>query len=265
MDIKESDKEYFQDIGRHPWELARFRVIVDMMKSKMDKSQTNHGAILDIGCGDMFFLSSLSAEFPQMTLIGVDPALEPRTLDKYQSEFNKRNIYLYRDLQEIEIKQEFSFVLLLDVLEHIKYDVSFLTKVKDHKFISENSVFIITVPAFQSLFCSHDTFLEHFRRYNNDSIAATVQASGLEIASKGYFFLTLLFPRIITVLTERISRSRNSSQIKSKISNWTGNKTYTSLIKWVLIFDFRMAKILRCMGINTIGLSNFIICRKRTL
>jgi len=263
MDLKESNKVFNEETGRHPWELARFNVILDLMKHLPDNTGSDHQrAILDVGCGDLYFLTNLSNEFPEAKLIGVDPALGSTELQKYREELIHKNISIHRDLQSVEIKGDFSFVLLLDVVEHIKDDVAFLSNLKNHPNISEKTFFIITVPAFQSLFCAHDTFLEHYRRYNNDGISAAVKASGLEIVSAGYFFFSLLLPRIITVVVEKLTRNNNSQQASSQITGWNGSKTATRIIKTLLLIDYRITKFFRTLGFNIVGLSNFVICKK---
>jgi len=265
MDLKESNKEFTDIIHRHPWELARFEFVMSLIKPYLEVNKNQHKSVLDIGCGDLFFLSKLSSRLIQTTFIGVDPALDSSFLHKNNEELKKRNIHLYQELALVEMQEECKFVLLLDILEHIEEDSAFLTNLVNQPLISEKTIFIITVPAFQTLFCSHDRFLQHFRRYNNLSIMAVAEASGLEIISHGYFFFSLLIPRIITVFAEKSFKPKYSEDLKSQMNKWNNNKYLTTLMKMVLVLDFKIARGLRLLGLNIVGLSNFVICKKRVL
>ncbi|MBD3231372.1 methyltransferase domain-containing protein [Candidatus Dependentiae bacterium] len=59
-------------------------------------------------------------------------------------------------------------VVAFDVLEHIKNDhlaVKEITRV-----LKKGVIFIFTVSALNFLYSHHDKFLEHYRRYDKDSL-----------------------------------------------------------------------------------------------
>ena len=53
--------------------------------------------------------------------------------------------------------------LFTDVLEHVPDDVEMLKKYVGDA--APNSKFVITVPAFTTLWSGHDLYLKHYRRY----------------------------------------------------------------------------------------------------
>ncbi len=53
---------------------------------------------------------------------------------------------------------------MLDVIEHVEDDVGFVRDVVDGS-LAPGGWVLVSVPAYQSLFSSHDRALKHFRRY----------------------------------------------------------------------------------------------------
>jgi len=103
---------------------------------------------------------------------------------------------------------------MIDVLEHVDDDVGLL---RDYVRRAEPGTrFLISVPAFQFLWSSHDEFLEHRRRYRLSDLRQTVEAAGLAPLRMRYFF-GLLFPAAAAM---RLAEKKNqdgapASQLKS--------------------------------------------------
>ena len=258
MDLKELKyKVHKENLVRHPWESARFNITCNLIKDQI--KDNNLKVIFDIGCGDTFFIESLSSKFNNCKFVGIDIAFSEEFIKGKSTELNKKNIYLYKDVNTalMECNQEVSLILLMDVIEHIENDNSFLCNLYNKKYISNSTYFLITVPAFQFLFGEHDIFLEHFRRYSNSTLKKLVQNCGFKIDKIGYFFTILLIPRIFNVLIERI-QNKKQNKIQG-LSTWNGGKITSLFIKYILYFDFIIFKIFK----NKFpGLSNFVICRK---
>jgi len=74
--------------------------------------------------------------------------------------------------------------------------------------------FLISVPAFQFLWSSHDEFLEHRRRYTLASLKRAVEAAGLEPLKSRYFF-GFIFPGVAALrITEKTQGKAEASQLK---------------------------------------------------
>jgi len=85
----------------------------------------------------------------------------------------------------------FDLICMFDVLEHIEQDTETLAALK--RLLSVNGRILITVPAYQWLFGSHDRFLHHKRRYAAGELRQKIAAAGL-VSEKLTYFNTLLFP-----------------------------------------------------------------------
>jgi 2-polyprenyl-3-methyl-5-hydroxy-6-metoxy-1,4-benzoquinol methylase len=259
MDLAERQASH-GDGARHPWELARFEVVNNLVGPILSK---NHRArVLDLGCGDIFFATRLCLRHPGLQVYAVDTAFTPEIISEIQVQAEGLDIRLCRTLAEAGQKtdQPVDLVLLLDVIEHIADDVSFLRTLFSNPLVGPQTMVMITVPAYRSLFCSHDTFLGHFRRYTRSLLKRNTKMSGFVPVSSGYFFSTLLPARAVQVIKEKITPVKEST---TGLVEWRGGKTLTALLKAVLWVDFRFTSSLKKLtGVSLPGLSTYILCRK---
>ena len=249
---------------RHPWELARFEVVLQLLKPYLSLNKNQEITILDMGCGDTFFIENMAKRVPNASFIGIDIAFETDLLTDLKAKYKDAPIDVFPSLEDALVqnpKQSIDIVMLLDVIEHIEDDISFLKYLGASETIHENTIFIITVPAYQSLFCSHDVFLKHYRRYTNQTVENHISQAHFQVISKGYFFLSLLIIRIIGVFIEKNFTSKNKEA--KGIGGWQGGTWKTKLIRYTLMLDFRVSQIFRKIGIRLPGLSNYAICQKR--
>ncbi|SMB99417.1 Methyltransferase type 12 [Hymenobacter roseosalivarius DSM 11622] len=262
MDLTEAQLTDYQVTGRHPWELARIEVVVQLLKEHIPTITTQKITILDVGCGDTYLIEQLSKKLPLTSFVAVDTAFTEEMLEEYSARFTKANIpirvFQSLDSAAASLPAPADVVLLLDVIEHISDDVSFLRYLQSSPCITADTRFFITVPAFQSLFCAHDVFLKHYRRYTNDSLQQAVTKSNLRVVEKGYFFSSLLLPRFIQVLLEKKTKPDSAKGIGA----WEENPVKDNLIKGVLLLDFKITYLIKKLGITIPGLSNFIVCKK---
>lgn len=259
MDIVELALAQQQLPNRHPWELARFEAVKHLISTKLRYSYESDGTILDIGSGDIFVTKKLAENFIKTKFLNVDTAYTSELI-KRLSENLKDNILLYKSLENAASENHgFSnVVLLLDVIEHIDDDIGFLKYIQKSPLIGEESKFIITVPAFQSLFCEHDQLLKHYRRYTIKMLKQHIEYAGLKVVESGYFFTTLLLPRIMSVCLEKIIKPGNAKGV----SNWKSGKIITHIFKTILVIDFKLNQIFKKIKLQFPGLSCYIICTK---
>lgn len=260
MDIREASCVSHGRLRRHPWELARLEVIHSLLLDFSSDIFQRRGTILDIGCGDGFVISELAARYPDTRFVGVDDALRPEMVQGIQVNLPFSNVELYDSLDRIQYGSEsFDVVLFLDVLEHIEDDMLFLKSLLCHNSVP-NGGCIITVPAFQRLFSSRDYFLNHFRRYSCQRLLLVVSEAGIEVMQHGYFFFSLLFPRLAQVLLEKSRIVRFGAG--TSVSHWTGPAFADGILKRTLLYDFYVSRWLHKHGFLLPGLSCYVIGKK---
>lgn len=243
--------------ARHPWEYARFNVLKWFLKKKL-KDKKNP-IIFDIGCGDSFVLENIFKIYPDAILVGVDTAFTPEIIADQKLRINNSSLSFYNNIFEVPTNLKADCILLMDVIEHIEDDIGFLKAVSKCNFVDQNTFWFITVPAYQKLFCSHDVFLGHFRRYDNEQLIKHCEMGGLKKDECSYFFFLLLLPRYLQVKKEKKS---SNTKATTGLVEWNGSKFKTGFITFILTIDFKFSRLLRFFNIRLTGLSNYIICRK---
>lgn len=260
MDLLELETYQHLDTSqRHPWEQARLAFVYQKIKKYIDSKKPV--VFLDVGCGDTYVAEALLEKIPNSFFYCVDTAFTEDHLSHYAEKYTNQNIFVFDALDKAiaELKYEVNFVLLLDVIEHVKDDIELLKTIKAKPQITSATSFVITVPAFESLFTNHDTILGHFRRYTNKTLTNSITTAGLTSTEKGYFFMSLLIPRSISKLKEAIFKPKSKN---TSIALWRKGKLITNLFKNILIFDFKLSSFLEKLKLKPIGLSNYMICRK---
>jgi hypothetical protein len=147
---------------------------------------------------------------------------------------------------------------MMDVLEHIQDDHSFLTEVL--RKIPRGGLALVTVPAFQFLFSEHDVFLKHYRRYNRKQLLALLDSQGLRVEQCHYFYASLFFARFFQSLLQKKKRA-----VRHKgIGEWRFSEKHiiTRLIRSVLSIDFYLCAFLAKLRVFPPGLSLLAVCRK---
>jgi hypothetical protein len=261
MDLKEIALNKSKQ--RHPWELARIKVVTYFIQKLIASNKKKKITILDVGSGDTFLIKELSRVFGNAFFFAVDIGYDAEYILNANREFKIQNlnITVFNNLQSAEEAAGGSvdLVLLLDVIEHVSNDIEFLKTVSASPVITNDTLFLITVPAYQSLFSNHDVFLGHYRRYNNKLLATNISKANLKTNEIGYFFTFPLVFRFFQKLKEKIFTPKNNA---TGIGNWKGGKFSSNLLLWMLQKDFLISSSLMKMKIKLPGLSNFAICKK---
>ncbi len=261
LDIKELRYKTVDFATRHPWELARLEVVYSLINDILTDKKSQPLNILDLGCGDLFVSHGLSKKIPSGTFYAVDSAFTEEKIEELSRFVSNHKIFIFDSVDKIRLQDniKFDLVLILDVLEHID-DIHLMENVRNNPFIDDQTIFVVTVPAYQVLFCSRDHFLGHKRRYTNTSLKRSLNEAGFKVLKMNYFFFILLIPRMIRVLLEKITKPNFEND--GGIGKWKGKKRNTSLFKRLLILDFKTTRLLYKMKIKIPGLSNYAICQK---
>lgn len=173
----------FEFSNGHWWFDSRKEII----KKFLDKNIKGPMKILDFGCGVGTNIEMLQ-NFGDVYVFD-----ESKDANKYIRKLKKiDNNKIIKNIKNSDIK--FDLILALDVLEHIEDDDEVIQMFS--KKLNKNGKILITVPAYQFLFCSKDEILMHKRRYNLKEISKKIDNS-FEIKKKTYFNF-FLSPLIFT-------------------------------------------------------------------
>ncbi|MFH1386574.1 MAG: class I SAM-dependent methyltransferase [bacterium] len=192
------------------WVKHRNKMILGAIKksSTQDKSSAK---ILELGAGSGNICGFLHDHGYQ-----VDASdLFASALNYLSSKAQKSFIFdLINDETPIELKGQYDYVILGDVIEHL--DQPTLALVKAREFLSEKGRLIVTVPAMMSLWSRYDVISFHRKRYNKENLRTELGCAGYRVETMKYF---VFIPALIIYFTRKIIADRELAIGKSAIIN----------------------------------------------
>lgn len=184
MSVNSNWNEIWAELGtsmsKNPARAMRYAAI---------ESHLNDGSILDFGAGDGHLVRLMQSKNRdawglEISNEGVLKAEELAT----QIKLPKR---VFKFAESSLIPQEFSNVVISEVLEHIEHPITFLIDIK--KFMTSRSILIVTVPAGPISY--FDRFIGHFRHYTTASLRSTLESAGYDVVKLrklGFPLITLV-------------------------------------------------------------------------
>jgi SAM-dependent methyltransferase len=207
--------------------------------------------VLDVGSGDGYLVQALHEALRFADVIAQDIHLT----DALAAELRRPGVEFVRELTDPGYRAD--LILLMDVLEHVERSVEFLAQLARERLAAGGRI-VITVPAFQQLFTDHDRALKHFRRYDRAQLVREVQEAGLAVLDSGYLFASLLPPRALSALRERLSPRRDAAH---GVGSWQGSALLTQVLHQVLALDTRLCLAARERGVTVPGLTVWLTCK----
>lgn len=181
--MREAHLAEMRDLEDHYWWfVARRRLAVALL----DDASTDHGRLLDAGCGAGALLAELAA---RGQAIGIDVAAPAIAITHGRGPY----VLVQADARSLPFRADaFDAVMLCDVLEHIDDDSRALTEAV--RVLKPGGVAIVTLPALQLLWSNHDEALGHHRRYHPAEARRMLETAGLHVEriSFGLFFVFAL-------------------------------------------------------------------------
>ena len=166
--MEQREKDYWWHVGRLAIIDLQLRKHIGFRKQK----------ILNIGCGTGGTVSVLQQ---YGTVVNVDVSAEALRLLRRNGYKGQRVVGHKLPFAD----GEFDVVVAFDVLEHIEHDQAALLEWR--RVLNDRSgKLLITVPAYQWLWSSHDVSLQHFRRYTVSKLAWDVNKTGFAPVFKSY-------------------------------------------------------------------------------
>lgn len=177
--------EWFEIATRdHFWMQWRFNVIKNKLTPVI--RPTSNLKFLEIGCGHGQFIEQCEDTFPA-SVDGCD--LNLYALKQVRNV--RGDIFVYNIFDQNErLKNKYDGVFLLDVIEHIDDDKTFVNAALAH--VKPGGLVVVNVPALNMLFSDYDVAAGHKRRYSRSQIEDLFKASGIELLSVSYWGMLML-------------------------------------------------------------------------
>jgi hypothetical protein len=248
MDLREraADAE-----ARHPWELVRADFFERLLAEHDLLGATRW---LDVGAGDGWFATELAARLP------ADATVTCWDVNYTTDDLAALARIDHRIVPATERPTaRFERITLLDVIEHVEDDRTFLGGIVADLVEPGGSV-LVSVPAYQALFSGHDTALGHHRRYSPAQLRSVVTGAGLDVVAEGGLFTSLLGARAVSKLAERM---RSTPREWTGVGAWSGGPALTRATVAALAADAAANRFVARHHRRLPGLSCWALCRPR--
>lgn len=232
------------------WFVGRHHLALTFLKEKYGERQDLK--ILDIGCGTGAMSQKLEA-FGEVT----SADFSPLALD-----FCRRRGLSHvcqADAMNLPFDDaSFDVVVALDILEHLPDDEAALRHFC--RVLKGGGFVIATVPAYPSLWSSHDVALMHYRRYVAREVRERFVAAGLTITRLSYA-MTLLYPVVWLARRASIFKTKRAGKtdVEPKASLVAVPKFVNRLLVGLLAVE---NALIRCIRLP-FGLSVFCLAQKQ--
>ncbi len=170
----------------HWWFSARRNIISAVLERLRLPNNTD---ILEVGCGSGGNLEMFS-RFGNVYGVEYDSYALEKARDRGIGDIEQGALPYNLPFED----SSFDLVALLDVLEHIDDDAASLSTLYDR--VKSGGVLLLTVPAYQWLWSSHDEIHGHKRRYTRKVLRTLVESSGFTVDRDSHFN-SFLFPLVM--------------------------------------------------------------------
>lgn len=247
MDLREALRPIKR---RHPWEIARLQFFAQALAQSALHEQQRPLRVLDVGAGDAWLAQNLLKHLPVGSHID---CVDSGYVDVGAMDTKNGCVAYHQDIP----KEQWDLIVLLDVLEHVEDDLALLSQTVREALLPGGLV-LVSVPAWQGLYTSHDKILHHFRRYAPQQAAQLLETAGLRILRSGGLFHILLIPRMFSWLSERLLTQRSHHPAITHHHMAAVNVT----LQAVLAVDNWASALLSRAKIDAPGLSWWALCEQ---
>jgi SAM-dependent methyltransferase len=190
----EYGSHYRELYERHWWWRAREDALMQVLQRHLPRKRPLR--LLDVGCGDGLFFDRL-AKFGEVE--GVEPDAHLVTATGAHA----AKIHIAPFDSELQLGHRYDVLLMLDVLEHLDDPNGALRCA--HDLLLHGGAFIITVPAFMTLWTNHDVINHHRTRYRRQTLFPLLRGAGFTIVESKYWYQWTVPAKLGTRLAESLS------------------------------------------------------------
>lgn len=239
----EYEKKYHEVETENWWFVSRRRYLLGLLRDAPKDS-----LLLDIGCSSGIFLKDLERlGFKKENLFGID--ISEKAIENCKNN-GIQNVFVM-DAQKISLTEKFDIIVASDCLEHLRDDIGAIKNWS--ALLKTGGLLCVFVPAFQSLWSTHDEVNMHYRRYTNKELEDKLTSEKLTILKSSYWNFSLfiplyLFRKIDGILTR--NKKKEGQVIEGKITN--------VVLLQLLLFENRLLEYVNF----PFGVSTFCIAKK---
>jgi SAM-dependent methyltransferase len=231
----------------HHWWYAGRRRVLHSALGKLPLPQD--ADVLDAGCGSGRTMDEL--ERYGSPVRGFD--LNPLGVE-YARSRGHAEVSVAR-LEEIPYPDaSFDLVTCLDVLEHTPDDGLSMRELR--RVVRPGGWLVLTVPAYQLLWSSHDVANHHHRRYRRSQLRRVGEAAGWEPREWTYFNSVLFLPGAVVRVGERV---RKPEKRRGRTNVALTPRALDPILEWPMRFEAALIRL----GVRLpVGMSLLMVFRR---
>ncbi len=193
MQTEMYDSMYRIETG-HWWFRGKRDIVLSLARPLLSRSE--NPKLIDFGCGCGAMLAALE-QYGETT--GVDTSEVALSYCRTRFGGELRRMDLSAPMTPWE---RYDLGVALDILEHIERDD--LAAANIFALLREGGCCIVTVPAFQWLWTSHDVNCMHKRRYGKKQLTELLRGAGFRVRYISYYNFRLFLPAAAVRLLSRL-------------------------------------------------------------
>jgi 2-polyprenyl-3-methyl-5-hydroxy-6-metoxy-1,4-benzoquinol methylase len=179
----------------HWWWRVREDILLRQIRHIL-KGRPPGARILDVGCGAGLFFDALER-------LGHVEGIESDRLAVAQAGRWRDRIHIGELDDAFQPDSSFDLILLLDVVEHVDRPDRLLRRAAS--LLGPTGRIVVTVPAFNWLWTSHDELNHHVQRYTAKNLRDLMSAAGLTAIETSYLFQSLVLPKLLVRAKEALT------------------------------------------------------------
>jgi len=181
---------------KHWWWRVREEIL--LRKIRRILGTVTGARILDVGCGAALFFDALQP-------FGRVEGIESDRNAVEQSGRWRADVSVAELNESYVSDAPFDLILMLDVLEHVADPERLLRRAGE--ILNPSGSILVTVPAFNCLWTTHDDLNHHLTRYSSNSMRKVIRRAGLATVETGYMFQSLVLAKLLVRLRDAVSRA----------------------------------------------------------
>ena len=240
MDLKELESGV--DPKTH-WYYQSKKVPLFKYFRKIAQEQGKKLTVIDFGSGSGFFAYELWETFPEYIedVLLIDIGYTEEEMAETKDAEVKKLRYIPEGLSDC-------IVIMMDVLEHIEDDYAILREIKSK--LGHNAFFFITVPAFMSVWSSHDVYLGHYRRYTIPMLRDLLEGTDCKVDQQ-YYIYGSIFPLVWMVRRLKRNEDNMTNPESSDMKPLPGPVNF--MLKQYNSFEMNFRKMNKLFGLTCVG------------
>lgn len=211
MRTEKTKQDLYQSLGKdYFWFFGHYALAKFLLKRFWKGGK---GFLLNIGCGPKEF----SIPLPGIKMINADYSFDAC---RHSSKVNQDAVHVCCDAEHLPFKNgSLDIIVGLEILEHLQNDQT--AGIEFGRALKLEGFSLVSVPAYQFLWGSHDELNKHYKRYTLNDLKLFASQKDMTINYFTYYKILFVLPLLIMRRIKKLFRGNIASSDFVPISPFT--------------------------------------------